>query len=179
MAGDERTGVCIMRLTAGLDSGPVCLPAEEPIGADDTYGTLAARLAALGGELLVEALDTAPPFVEQDEARRHLRREDHRRGPRCSTRDGPPPSSSASCARCARTSARRSTGRRDGERLGVWEATAPPPSPAIRRPGSSRLDGRRVPGARLRAGHPGADQRCSPPGASAMPGDAYLRGLRS
>ena len=68
MAGDERTGVSIMRLTAGLDSGPVCLPAQEPIAADDTYGTLAARLAALGGRLLVEALDTAPPFAEQDEA---------------------------------------------------------------------------------------------------------------
>jgi methionyl-tRNA formyltransferase len=68
MAGDERTGVCIMRLTGGLDSGPVCLSAEEPIAADDTYGTLAARLAPLGGALLVQALDTAPPFVEQDEA---------------------------------------------------------------------------------------------------------------
>ncbi len=57
-----------MRLTEGLDSGPVCLAAEEPIAAADTYGTLAARLAPLGGALLVQALDTAPPFHEQDEA---------------------------------------------------------------------------------------------------------------
>jgi methionyl-tRNA formyltransferase len=73
MAGDARTGVSIMRLTAGLDSGPVCLAAEEPIYAEDTYGSLAPRLQELGGELLVEALDLiargeGPPFREQDEA---------------------------------------------------------------------------------------------------------------
>ncbi len=65
MAGDERTGVSIMRLTAGLDEGPVCLTGEEPIGPEDTYGTVAARLQELSGELLVRALDEQPPFVEQ------------------------------------------------------------------------------------------------------------------
>ncbi len=65
MAGDTRTGVSIMRLTAGLDSGPVCLAGEEPIRPEDTYGSLAARLQALGGELLVLALDEALPFLEQ------------------------------------------------------------------------------------------------------------------
>jgi methionyl-tRNA formyltransferase len=65
MAGDERTGVSIMRLTAGLDSGPVCLTAEEPILADDAYGSLAPRLSKLGGELLVRALQETPSFVEQ------------------------------------------------------------------------------------------------------------------
>jgi methionyl-tRNA formyltransferase len=68
MAGDERTGVSIMRLTAGLDSGPVCLQATEPIRPDDTYGSLSARLEELGGGLLVRALDTAPPCTEQDES---------------------------------------------------------------------------------------------------------------
>jgi methionyl-tRNA formyltransferase len=68
MAGDDHTGDSIMRLTAGLDSGPVCLQASEPIGPQDTYGTLAARLQALGGELLVRALDTTPSCVEQDES---------------------------------------------------------------------------------------------------------------
>jgi methionyl-tRNA formyltransferase len=67
MAGDALTGVSIMRLTAGLDSGPVCLSATEPIGEEDTYGTLAPRLARLGGELLVRALDEAPDFHEQPE----------------------------------------------------------------------------------------------------------------
>jgi methionyl-tRNA formyltransferase len=67
MAGDAETGVAIMRLTAGLDSGPVCLLEREPIAPRDTYGTLAARLQALGGELLVRALDERPPFAEQAE----------------------------------------------------------------------------------------------------------------
>jgi methionyl-tRNA formyltransferase len=66
MAGDERTGVAIMRLTAGLDEGPVCLIGEEPIGPEDTYGSLAERLRELGGELLVQALQESPPFREQD-----------------------------------------------------------------------------------------------------------------
>jgi methionyl-tRNA formyltransferase len=68
MAGDERTGVSIMRLTAGLDSGPVCLQEAVAIDPDDTYGTLAPRLAELGGRLLVSALADSPPFAEQDEA---------------------------------------------------------------------------------------------------------------
>jgi len=68
MAGDAQTGVSIMKVTAGLDSGPVCLAAAEPIRPDDTYGTLAARLEALGAELLIRALDERPPCVEQDDA---------------------------------------------------------------------------------------------------------------
>ena len=68
MAGDEQTGVSIMRVTAGLDSGPVCAQATEPIRPDDTYGTLAARLEVLGAELLVRTLDTLPPCAGQDEA---------------------------------------------------------------------------------------------------------------
>jgi methionyl-tRNA formyltransferase len=69
MAGDAETGVCIMRVTAGLDSGPVCLAAAEPIRPDDTYGTLAARLEEVAASLLVRALDERPECVEQDEAR--------------------------------------------------------------------------------------------------------------
>ena len=67
MAGDATTGVSIMRLTAGLDSGPVCLSGEEPIAPDDTYGTLAPRLEELGGELLLRALARRPPFADQRE----------------------------------------------------------------------------------------------------------------
>ncbi len=68
MSGDERTGVSIMELTEGLDSGPVCVQAVEPISPDDTYGTLAARLEELGADLLVRALDESMPCTEQDEA---------------------------------------------------------------------------------------------------------------
>ena len=67
MAGDEQTGVAIMRLTAGLDSGPVCLMEPEPIRPDDDYATLAARLEDLGATLLVRALDEHPPCAEQPE----------------------------------------------------------------------------------------------------------------
>jgi methionyl-tRNA formyltransferase len=66
-AGDETTGVTIMRPTADWDAGPVCLQRAEPIHADDDYGTLSDRLAALGGELLVEALDDPPPWRDQPE----------------------------------------------------------------------------------------------------------------
>jgi methionyl-tRNA formyltransferase len=57
MAGDGTTGVCVMRLEEGLDSGPVAMRHEEPIGPGDDYGALAERLAASGGDLLVAALD--------------------------------------------------------------------------------------------------------------------------
>ncbi len=67
MAGDRETGVSIMRLTAGLDAGPVCLQAAEPIGAEDDYGSLAGRLELLAGGLLVRALEQAPPFAEQSQ----------------------------------------------------------------------------------------------------------------
>ena len=68
MAGDAETGVSIMRVTEGLDSGPICLQAAEPIRPDDTYGSLAPRLQDMGGALLLRALDDRPPFTEQDEA---------------------------------------------------------------------------------------------------------------
>lgn len=56
MAGDSVTGVCIMQMDAGLDTGPVLLRAETPIGPEDTAGTLHDRLALLGATLLVDAL---------------------------------------------------------------------------------------------------------------------------
>jgi methionyl-tRNA formyltransferase len=67
IAGDAVTGVSIMRLTAGLDSGPVCLQEEVAIAPDETYGTLAPRLSTVGGELLVRALEESPECAEQPE----------------------------------------------------------------------------------------------------------------
>src|SRR5829696_4007750 len=66
-AGDEETGVTIMRPTAELDAGPICLQRAEAIRPDDDFGSLAARLAALGAELLVEVLDLEPSCREQSE----------------------------------------------------------------------------------------------------------------
>jgi methionyl-tRNA formyltransferase len=57
MAGDAETGVTIMRVEAGLDSGPVALAERTPIEPTDDYGTLSARLSELGGELILRALD--------------------------------------------------------------------------------------------------------------------------
>jgi methionyl-tRNA formyltransferase len=72
MAGDEQTGVTIMRVTEGLDSGPVALREAVPIARDDDFGTLARRLEELGGELMVRALDLHQAggleLAEQDDA---------------------------------------------------------------------------------------------------------------
>src|SRR3954451_10036489 len=56
-AGDQITGVTIMRPMAELAAGPMCLRREEPIRPDDDFGSLSPRLAELGGELLVEVMD--------------------------------------------------------------------------------------------------------------------------
>jgi methionyl-tRNA formyltransferase len=64
-AGDEETGVTIMRPTAEYDAGPIAVQRAEAIRPDDDYGSLSERLASLGGELLVEALDLEPAFREQ------------------------------------------------------------------------------------------------------------------
>lgn len=56
-AGDTETGVCIMQMEAGLDTGPVRLWRALPIENTDTTTTLHDKLAVLGGDLLIEALD--------------------------------------------------------------------------------------------------------------------------
>jgi methionyl-tRNA formyltransferase len=71
MAGDGRTGVCVMRVTAGLDSGPIALCEEVPLGPEEDFDALSTKLAALGGELLVQAFDLLErsqlEFDEQDD----------------------------------------------------------------------------------------------------------------
>lgn len=54
--GEKITGVTTMRIDAGLDTGPILLQREEAIRDDDTTETLAARLAELGADLMVETL---------------------------------------------------------------------------------------------------------------------------
>lgn len=60
LAGDAETGVCIMQMEAGLDTGPVLLRGAFPIEAGDTTATLHDRLAELGAQLVVEALGKLP-----------------------------------------------------------------------------------------------------------------------
>uniref|UniRef100_E6QVG2 methionyl-tRNA formyltransferase n=1 Tax=mine drainage metagenome TaxID=410659 RepID=E6QVG2_9ZZZZ len=58
-AGDTQTGIAIMQMDAGLDTGAICLQQAIPISASDTLGSLHDKLAVLGGELIVEALQRA------------------------------------------------------------------------------------------------------------------------
>jgi methionyl-tRNA formyltransferase len=58
-AGDARTGITIMQMDAGLDTGAMLLAESIPIAPDDTTATLHDRLAPLGGRLIVEALELA------------------------------------------------------------------------------------------------------------------------
>ncbi len=55
-AGDEQTGVALMQMEAGLDTGPVLLEKRTPIRRDETGGTLHDRLAVLGAEVLADGL---------------------------------------------------------------------------------------------------------------------------
>jgi methionyl-tRNA formyltransferase len=60
LAGDAETGVCIMQMEAGLDTGPVLLRGTTPIGESDTASALHDRLAVLGGQLIVDCLARLP-----------------------------------------------------------------------------------------------------------------------
>ncbi|VDS07140.1 Methionyl-tRNA formyltransferase [Paracoccus haematequi] len=66
MAGDAETGVAIMQMEAGLDTGPVLAKARTAIGAEETTADLHDRLAAMGAGLIVDVLDRLPlPAVPQ------------------------------------------------------------------------------------------------------------------
>lgn len=72
-AGDTETGISIMRMEAGLDTGPVMLAVSMPISADDTGGSLHERLAHEGARLILDALERIAQgtarFEAQDPAR--------------------------------------------------------------------------------------------------------------
>jgi methionyl-tRNA formyltransferase len=69
LAGDEETGISIMQMDAGLDTGPVLLQEAIAINADDTAKSLHDRLAALGARLIVRALAESVVVQAQDDAR--------------------------------------------------------------------------------------------------------------
>ncbi len=173
MAGDARTGVCVMRLTAGLDSGPVALCEEVAIGPEDDYAALAATLAERGGELLVRAFDAAAAgtlsFAEQDEAAVTYAEKIE------------PAERRLDLARPATELAAKVRGLtphvgaylelEGGERLGVRRARAVESDLA---PGQTRAGE----GAILAGCTPGALalELVQPPGGKPMPADAFLRG---
>jgi len=69
LAGDEKTGICIMQMEAGLDTGPVLLQGEMNISKEDTGHSLHDRLAEMGSKLIVDALaglGTLEPAYQDD-----------------------------------------------------------------------------------------------------------------
>jgi methionyl-tRNA formyltransferase len=60
MAGDAETGICIMQMDAGLDTGDVLLQRATPIGEVETTGQLHDRLSMMGADMIVETLATLP-----------------------------------------------------------------------------------------------------------------------
>jgi len=68
LAGDAQTGVCIMQMEAGLDTGPVLMREAFPIAGDDTTASLHDKLAACGARLIVDALAGFPLPAEAQPA---------------------------------------------------------------------------------------------------------------
>jgi methionyl-tRNA formyltransferase len=177
MAGDSTTGVSIMELTAGLDSGPVCLEESEPIEPHDTYGTLAQRLQRVGGELLVRALDESPPCSAQDDAcatyADKITSADRELDP------GRPAAELERVVRALTPHIGAYVRLSDGTPLGVREARVGPPLQAAAGeipPGSVSFDGP-LP---LLVTADGTLELVlvQPPGKRPMPGGDYLRGRR-
>jgi methionyl-tRNA formyltransferase len=171
MSGDERTGVSIMQLTEGLDSGPVCAQSAEPIAPEDTYGTLAPRLEELGAELLIRALDESPPCDPQDDA---LATYAEKIAPEDRALD--PSRPAAELERTVRALTPHIGAHAvlsDGERLGVREARVLEDGPPL---GELALDGSRP----VLGCAEGALELLvvQPPGRRPMPGEDYLRGRR-
>ncbi len=173
MAGDKRTGVCVMKLTAGLDAGPVALSAEVPIGADTEFEALSSTLAGLGGELLVRALELEAAdklaFTEQDEGEvtyaEKVEAADRRLDP------GRPAVELAATVRALTPHIGAYLETADGERLGVRRARAVDVSVrtgAVKSEWGALLVGCCRGALRLEV--------VQPPGGKPMPVDAYLRG---
>lgn len=68
-AGDAESGVCIMQMDKGLDTGAVLLSEATPITPEDTAGSLHDRLAGIGAQLVVRTLEEQPTAVPQDDSR--------------------------------------------------------------------------------------------------------------
>ena len=128
-AGDRETGITIMRMDAGLDTGPMLLKQAVPIGADTTAAMLHDRLAVLGGELIVEALarlergelpEQAQPADGASYARK-LSKEEARI-------DWSAPAAAIARRIRAFNPAPVCWSELDGERLRLWNAQALPPA---------------------------------------------------
>jgi methionyl-tRNA formyltransferase len=173
MAQDDTTGVCVMQLTAGLDSGPLALREEVPLDPEEDFASLSARLAELGGNLLVGALDLqaegALEFVEQDEDgvtyAEKIDPAERRLDP------SRPAGELAAKVRALTPRVGVYLETADGERLGVRRAravVADVPQQTLQARGHALLLGCGEGALQLEA--------VQPPGGKAMAADAYLRG---
>jgi methionyl-tRNA formyltransferase len=173
MAGDRETGVSVMRVTAGLDSGPVALQERTPIGSDENWGSLSARLAEHGGALLLRALDMRDTgeleFRDQEDEgatyAEKVRPEERRLDP------GSPTTQLAAKVRGLTPQAGAYLELEDGSRLGVRAAR---PEEDGLSPGELRADG-----AELRLGCTDGVLRLDvvqPPGGRPMSAADFLHG---
>jgi methionyl-tRNA formyltransferase len=173
MARDAETGVCVMRLVEALDAGPVALREAIRLGCDEDFETVAGRLAALGGELLVRAFDLlaqgALRFEEQDEDgvtyAEKIAAEERRLDP------GRPAVELAATVRALTPHVGAYLETADGERLGVRRARAVDVSVktgTVKPEWGVLLVGCCRGALRLEV--------VQPPGGKPMPVDAYLRG---
>jgi len=177
LAGDEETGVSLMRMDAGLDTGPVFAVARIPIEPDDDTGSLTERIAGAGGVLLEsalprylagevtvvpqdDALATAAAKVSTDEAHIDPTRHTVEAVDRAVRAFNPKPG-----AWCLV----------DGERFKIWAVTRSPDVTAT--PGEARLiDGRVILGSRT-----GSIEliEVQPAGKPAMAAVAWMNGRRA
>ena len=72
MSGDSETGVCIMKMDAGLDTGPIVAKELVPIKPDDTTSVLSERLADLGAKLLIEAIKKIDEFIPKPQSTKEV-----------------------------------------------------------------------------------------------------------
>jgi methionyl-tRNA formyltransferase len=149
LAGDVETGVCIMAIEAGLDTGAVFARAATPIRDDETAGELRERLVALGTELLVDTLPSIATISPEPQT-------------------GEP----TSAAKLTVAEFELDFSRPPAELVRLVRAGNP-------RPGAwTTVDGRRLKVWRARVGDDGAFEpvEVQPEGRARMPGDDWMRG---
>ena len=176
-AGDRETGISVQRMVAALDEGDVLLERRTPIGADESAGELLERLAELGGEAIVEALDRlqdgSATFTPQDPERATY-------APKLAKSDG-----HVDWTRSAEDLARHvramtpwpgaHTRLPDGRELAILRAT-PHPRVPTGPPGALQDDPRAL---RVATGQGTLELlEVKPAGKGAVAGDAFLRGAR-
>ncbi|MBX3700333.1 MAG: methionyl-tRNA formyltransferase [Dokdonella sp.] len=137
LAGDAQTGVDLMQMEAGLDTGPVLLEARTPIDAGDTGGSLHDRLATLGAQVLDEALtrvlrgETLPARPQAEGGVTYAHKLDKAEA----RLDWQAPAAALARAVRAFDPWPVAEAQLDGERVRIWQAQALP-TPATAPPGS-------------------------------------------